>query len=61
LYGGYPFWVPYITLEGGGGIVLDIVLKMGFDIRVYRKSFSWEIMCLWNWRSRWKVWKYLVF
>jgi len=31
-------------------VVLYIVLKMVFKIRVYRRSFSWEVACLWHWK-----------
>jgi hypothetical protein len=31
-------------------ILLHVVLEMVFDIKVSRRSFSWEVACLWHWK-----------
>jgi hypothetical protein len=49
LCGEYPSWVPYISLEGENeDIVLNIILKMVFKIKVSMRSFSWKVTCLWH-------------
>ncbi len=51
LCGEYPSWVPYISFEvGEGRDGIDIVLEMVLKIIVSRRSFSWEVACLWHWR-----------
>jgi hypothetical protein len=47
LCGEYLSWVFIYLLRGEEEMVLDI-LEMLFDIRAFRKSYSWEIMCFWH-------------
>jgi hypothetical protein len=46
----YLSWIPYISLDGAKESVLDLELEMVFKIKVSKKSFSWEVVCLWHWK-----------
>jgi hypothetical protein len=42
--------IVYLLKGENEEVVLDIVLEMVFEIKVCRRSFSWEVACLWHWR-----------
>ncbi len=31
-------------------IIFDIILKMVFEIKIFRRYFFWEVTCLWRWK-----------